>query len=134
MAQFAEHFVEFASDFGYRLDYSDGSVEVVERLIREQLASRQRWSRGKVKKANRPIASLAGAYLGEVMRRNLGGEWGWMPDYDVAAIQTPEGAWTSPPAKAQKRFDNGTEDDLVFYYDVIKSQYFDGREGATDVD
>jgi hypothetical protein len=29
---------------------------------------------------------------------------------------------TSPPAKAQKRFDNGEEDDLVVYYEVMKAE------------
>jgi hypothetical protein len=130
MAELAEHFVEFARDLGYELDYSESSIQVVEKLVREKLASRQPWSRGKVKKANRPIASLAGAYVGEVMLRNLGGEWGWMPDFDVAAVKAPAGGWTSPPAKAQKRFYNGTEDDLVFYYEALKSQVF-GGENAT---
>jgi hypothetical protein len=46
-----------------------------------------------------------------------------MPEYDVAAVQTPAGGWTSPPAKAQKRFVNGKEDDLVFYYEVLKREW-----------
>jgi len=57
-----------------------------------------------------------------VLIRHVGGHWGWMPDFDVAAVQLPSGTWTSPPAKAQKRFLNGKEDDLVFYYEALKSQ------------
>jgi len=53
--------------------------------------------------------------------RHLGGHWGWMPDFDVAAVQLPSGTWTSPPAKARKRFLNGKEDDLVFYYEALSS-------------
>ena len=40
----------------------------------------------------------------------------------MAAVQLPSGTWTSPPAKAQKRFLNGKEDDLVFYYEALKTQ------------
>jgi hypothetical protein len=43
-------------------------------------------------------------------------------DFDVAAVRLPSGTWTSPPAKAQKRFVNGKEDDLVFYYGALKTQ------------
>jgi len=61
------------------------------------------------------------AYLGEVMIRNVGGRWGWMPEFDVAAVQRSSGTCTSPPAKAQKRFVKGKDDDLVFYYEALKS-------------
>ena len=45
-----------------------------------------------------------------------------MPDFEAAAVKLPSGTWTSPPAKAQKRFVNGQEDDLIFYYEAMKSQ------------
>ena len=45
-----------------------------------------------------------------------------VPEFDVAAVQLPSGTWTSPPAKAQQRFVNGKEDDLVFYYEALKSE------------
>jgi hypothetical protein len=63
-----------------------------------------------------------GAYLGEVMIRRIGGRWGWMPDFDVAAVQLSSGTWTSPPAKAQKRFINGKEDNLAVYYQALKTE------------
>ena len=44
-----------------------------------------------------------------------------MPDFDVAAVKLPSERWTSPPAKAQKRFVNGQEDNLVAYYDALKT-------------
>lgn len=55
------------------------------------------------------------------MIRHVGGEWGWMPDVDVAAVKLPSGTWTSPSAKAQKRFVNGREDNLVAYYEALKT-------------
>ena len=131
MAKLANDFVEFARESGHELDYSEDSLRAVERIIDDELADWRPWRRGKAKKAAVPVASLVGAYVGEVMVRNLGGTWGWMPEYDVAAVQTAAGGWTSPPAKAQKRFINGKEDDLVFYYEVLKREWF--RDEPTDV-
>jgi hypothetical protein len=123
MAKLANDFVDFARESGYELDYSGESLRTVEQIIDAEFADWRPWRRGKAKKAAVPVASLVGAYVGEVMVRNLGGMWGWMPEYDVAAVQTPAGGWTSPPAKAQKRFVNGKEDDLVFYYEVLKREW-----------
>lgn len=47
---------------------------------------------------------------------------GWTPDFDVAAVQLRSGTWTSPPAEAQKRFVNVKEDDLVSYYEALRTQ------------
>ena len=131
MAKLANEFVEFARESGHELDYSEQSLRTVERIIDSEFADWRPWRRGRAKKASVPVASLVGAYVGEVMVRNLGGAWGWMPEYEVAAVQTPAGGWTSPPAKARKRFINGKEDDLVFYYEVLKREWF--RDEPTDV-
>jgi len=45
-----------------------------------------------------------------------------MPEFDVAAVRLPSGTWTSPPAKAQKRFADGQGDDLVAYYEVMRTR------------
>jgi hypothetical protein len=123
MAKLANGFVDFARESGYELDYSEASLPTVERIIDAEFSDWRPWRRGKAKKANVPVASLVGAYVGEVMVRNLGGTWGWMPEFDVAAVQTKAGGWTSPPAKAQKRFVNGHEDNLVFYYEALKREF-----------
>jgi hypothetical protein len=121
MQRLADDFVRSMRDFDWELDYSEQSIQTLEEMIDRQFADWRPWRRGKVAKKNAPIASLVGAYLGEVMIRHIGGQWGWMPDFDVAAVQLPSGTWTSPPAKAQKRFVNGKDDDLVFYYEALKS-------------
>jgi hypothetical protein len=122
MQRLADDFVRSMRDLEWELDYSEQSIRMLEEMIDRQFADWRPWRSGKVAKKNVPIASLVGAYLGEVMIRHVGGHWGWMPDFDVAAVQLPSGTWTSPPAKAQKRFQNGREDDLVFYYEALKSQ------------
>ena len=122
MQRLADDFVRSMRDFDWEFDYSEESIRMLEEMIDRPFADWRPWRSGKVAKKNLPIASLVGAYLGEVMIRHVGGHWGWMPDFDVAAVQLPSGTWTSPPAKAQKRFLNGKEDDLVFYYEALKSQ------------
>jgi hypothetical protein len=122
MQRLADEFVRSMRDFEWELDYSEQSIRTLEEMIDRQFADWRPWRSGKVAKKNLPIASLVGAYLGEVMIRHVGGHWGWMPDFDVAAVQLPSGTWTSPPAKAQKRLLNGKEDDLVVYYEALKSQ------------
>ena len=117
----ADEFVGSMRELDWELDYSEQSVRTLEEMIDQQFADWRPWRRGKVAEKNVPVASLVGAYLGEVMIRHNGGHWGWMPDFDVAAVQFPSGTWTSPPAKAQKRFLNGKEDDLVFYYETLKA-------------
>jgi hypothetical protein len=118
MKRMADGFVDQMRDFGWNLDYSEQSLHVLEQMIDQQFADWPPWRRGKAARKYLPIASLVGAYVGEVMLRCLGG-WGWMPDFDVAAVQMASGTWTSPPAKAQKRFRNGKEDDLVIYYETL---------------
>jgi hypothetical protein len=121
MKRLAAEFVAAMRDLGWELDYSEQSVRTLEEMIEQQFEDWRPWRTGKVAKKNLPIASLVGAYLGEVMIRHLGGHWGWMPEFDVAAIQLRSGTWTSPPAKAQKRFVNGTGDNLAFYYEALKT-------------
>ena len=122
MKRLAEDFVRSMRDVDWELDYSEESIRTLEEMIDHQFADWRPWRNGKAAKKNVPIASLVGAYLGEVMIRHVGGHWGWMPDFEVAAVKLRSGTWTSPPAKAQKRFLNGEEDDLVFYYEALKSQ------------
>ena len=122
MKRLADEFVRLMRELDWELDFSERSVRTLEEMIERQFEDWRPWRSGKVAKKSLPVASLVGAYLGEVMIRHIGGHWGWMPDFDVAAVQLPSGTWTSPPAKAQKRFVNGEEDDLVVYYEVLKGQ------------
>ena len=122
MKRLAEEFVGLMRDLDWKLDFSEQSIQTLEEMIERQFEDWRPWRSGKVAKKNLPIASLVGAYLGEVMIRHLGGRWGWMPEFDVAAVRLPAGTWTSPPAKAQKRFVDGKEDDLSHYYAALKTQ------------
>lgn len=91
MKRLADEFVGLMGDLDWQLDYSEQSVRTLEEMIECQFADWRPWRRGQVAKKNLPIASLIGAYFGEVMIRQIGGEWGWMPEFEVAAVQHPVG-------------------------------------------
>src|SRR5439155_21798451 len=109
MKRLADEFGGLMRELHWQRDDSEQSVQKLEEMIERQFADWRPWRSGKVAKKNFPVASLVGAYLGEVMIRNVGGRWGWMPEFDVAGVQRPFEIWTSPPSKAQTRFVNGPE-------------------------
>jgi hypothetical protein len=74
MQRLAEQFVESMRDLGWELDYSEESLQTVEDMIDRQFGDWRPWRRGRAAKKNTPIASLVGAYVGEVMIRHVGGE------------------------------------------------------------
>jgi hypothetical protein len=111
----AETFRDLASDFGVDLDYSPESLREVERFISENFADRH----GRVKRKHRDLSGATGAYLTEVILRNLGGHWDWEPEWEVAGIRFPDGGFTSPLAKSRKRFEDGPGDEFVSYYQML---------------
>jgi hypothetical protein len=84
MKRLSDEFVGLMRDLDWKLDYSEESVQTLEEMIKQQFGDWRPWRRGKVAAKNLPVASLVGAYLGEVMIRHFGGHWGWMPDFDGA--------------------------------------------------
>lgn len=106
MGGYAQEAVDLAQrDFQVKLDYSEESIRRLEDLIARQ---------GQVSaERRRRFALLWGAYLGEVARRHHGAEW--LAD-GVLKFGTGE---LSPPSKVNKRFINGAEDNVYFYYQMI---------------
>jgi hypothetical protein len=67
------------------------------------------------------VANTFGAFLGEVMRQELGGEWKYV-DFQgqrLLALYSNEQNWSLPTYKAGKQFMNGEEDDVMFFYQVF---------------
>jgi hypothetical protein len=93
MRRLADEFVAAMGELGWSLDFSEQSLETLEEMIDNQFSDWRPWRRGKAAKKNVSIASLVGAYTGEVMVRHLGARWGWMPEFDVAAVRLPSGMW-----------------------------------------
>jgi hypothetical protein len=112
----AESFRAFAADMGFELDYSPESLSQVERLITEALSGRN----GKPKRKYRELSGVTGAYVAEVILRNIGGEWGFEPEWEAGGIRLPSGMWVFPLHKAGKRYEDGPGDDFASYYMVVK--------------
>jgi len=114
----AEAFREAAEGFGFYLDYTPGSLGEVERLITEKLSDRK----GMPKKKWHDMAGATGAYLAEVILRNVGGSWGFNTEMDAGGIQLPGGTWIFPLHKSRKRYEDGPGDDLVACFAVVSEQ------------
>jgi hypothetical protein len=118
----AEAFRSLAADHGFDLDYSPESLADVERLITEKFSGRG----GKPKKRWRDLSGTSGAYVAEVILRNIGGTWGFQSEFQAGGIQLPSGTWVFPLHKSRKRYEDGPGDDFVSYYSVIADGEADG--------
>ena len=92
--------------------YTRESVEYIDQFLERQAAI--------VKESEESInrfVSLLGAYLGECIIANYGGEW--LESADGLAIQIQHRGnyhWIKPFHKVYKRIVNGSEDHLGFYF------------------
>jgi hypothetical protein len=130
MEAYAEDAVDYARQhFHLTLDYTDDSVKVVEEMLDKLHRDLPRgWKRlFKRPPSEQVIATMAnmyGGYVGEVFRRNHGGEWcaqDNVPGVDgpVIAVKVREGESWFLPAKVYKRLMNGWEDNVAFFYQMI---------------
>lgn len=120
----ARKFVEVARAQGFPgvLDYSAQSIAVLDQIV------------GGFHDGGDPVDQMGGTilvascYLGEVMRKTAGAEWidgatADVPDEMRFSFMMTLGETTLVPyAKVAKRLENGPEDDLVFYYQVLLQQ------------
>jgi hypothetical protein len=110
----AARFVEIMGELApqLRLDYSPASLETLEEFIAARFDPPGSSYVGEAL----PIG--VGCYVGEVVVRNLGGRW----QPDGAPVVVDVGGRikrTYPVQKAHKRFDNGPEDNLAWFYKVV---------------
>jgi hypothetical protein len=119
--------------FGISLDYSTGSMEKLEVLLTKLHDSIPRGFFAKLTKPapsaqdmNR-VAMMLGGYIGEVIRRNAGGgtwttESEAFPGEEVITFRTTSGLDLWPHAKVLKRLENGPEDNVWHYFQVLRKQ------------
>lgn len=120
----ADYAARFAADtvvlvrgrIGVQLDYSPGSLRLVDRSIEG------------LRREGRPVAELAetlvgfGAYVGEVMVRQAGARWVDFNPHERAlfghafGVRTPDGQVWNPLGKAFKRYTNGPDHSLYTFY------------------
>lgn len=116
----AENAVNFAlSNFNIKLDWSDDSIENVE-IILGKLHKQSK----KDKPTSDEIFGIArpfGSYMGEVYRRNHGAEWGLVTidGETLPGLSCPKNGLFWPWGKAQNRIENGEEDNVWQYYQIL---------------
>jgi hypothetical protein len=106
-------FVEIMGDLApeVRLDYSPASLSSLEEFIARQFDPPGSSFFGE------SLAVGVGAYVGEVVIRNLGGRW--EPDGAPVVVGIGRIERTYPVQKAHKRFSNGPADSLAWFYQVV---------------
>jgi hypothetical protein len=110
--------VDFARDgFAFRLDWSDGSIQQIEAILtrmHDEMASAQPTGDQILQ-----FAKMFGSYVGEVFRKNHGGQWGMVTlgGDTFPGMQADNGGgrfW--PWGRVRKRLLNGPEDNVWHYY------------------
>lgn len=129
MAATAECAVRMAAKAGIRLDYSDASIEAVERQLaglHDQLQASKLDSMRSPPPSEREFQAMCfyfGTYIAEVLRRTYGGTWSnqsalhpghEIPTFHVGASRME--IW--PQIKVEKRLRNGPEDNVWHYFQL----------------
>ena len=106
--------------FGEALDYSEASIGAIERLVDDIKYSMP----GGATAANIDLlCRVGGAYIGEVFRRQVGGEWiDWEDQYGKAIAFQSGGIKVFPMDKVRKRIAGGAEHNLRDYYEAFRDQ------------
>ncbi|WP_157441900.1 hypothetical protein [Actinoplanes awajinensis] len=104
---------------GYRADFSPPSLWEIERFFETEAPGGRPRTGGLLADDLGTRIFAVGAYLGEVIRRQVGGDWSGDdsdPSAEVHATLTlPNGAVVWPVQRVMKRFSNGSEDSTVVY-------------------
>jgi hypothetical protein len=109
----AEHVRAVQRLTGIELDYSPASLEICDRLVDEG------WSDGAPARVD-AVVNLFGAYLGEVIIRNLGGQWAIDEKFGLCVAGIGKiGGRALPVVQAGRRFMQGRQALLSSYYRSI---------------
>ena len=101
------------SNFGVELDYSAESLALLDKIIDEHFPKKQA-------PAMDTTLLTFGAYVGETIRRLLGGEWEETDNHELALNKVGGIAQLFPMNKTRKRFENGIEDSLADFYVAVR--------------
>lgn len=106
--------------FDVRLDFSEASVATLDRIVDDIHYS---IPDGKTAENIDLVCRLWGAYIGEVFRRHVGGEWvRWDDQFGTSVAFQSGGVTVFPEDKVRKRILSGPEHNLRDYYQVFRDQ------------
>lgn len=132
MQAYAQDAVDLAREqFQVNLDFSESSLEQVEKILAGLHNSLPRgvlsklFRRGPSQEQIWEMAKGWGGYVGEVIRQRWGGEWATETAVHPGTVITLHvlGSDIFPPAKVYKRLTNGAEDNIWYYYQVLKQDF-----------
>ena len=116
---YSQDAVDFsAKQFGIKLDWSDGSIANVEKALAQMSSSYVSTSRKPTDEQLMSFAKAYGSYVGEVYRRNHGGEWGMVTvgGSRFPGLRTTSGSSFWPWGRVFNRITKGAEDSIADYY------------------
>jgi hypothetical protein len=124
MQRFARKVVEQAKEcFDIILDYSEESIQDVDRILTGLYQANRR--KFLPEKEIAVTSMIFGAYLGEVFRHNVGGEWAmeYLTDSDDFIIVKIDGNKFMPIEIVYKFLSDGPEESLSLHYQAFKSKH-----------
>ncbi|MBR0751504.1 hypothetical protein JQ604_04850 [Bradyrhizobium jicamae] len=111
---------------GYRADFTLESLKHVDRFFEEQVSNGLPRPGGLLSQELGARLFALGAYVGEVIRRQNGGEWQGNdsdPQAEInIAVRLNDGTVLWPVQRVMKRFKNGTEDSIWAYGATLSRQ------------
>jgi hypothetical protein len=115
----AEWIADALTSSGYAADFSSTSLTEVDRFFDEHAPDGKPLPNGLLARELGPRMFALGAYVGEVIRRNIGGEWAVDEDNPNAEIdlelRLSDGSTVWPVQRVMKRYQNGPEDAIAAY-------------------
>lgn len=123
MHAYALDAVDFAREkFNVTLDFSEGSLKSVEKILNHLHETYGDFSDDDMD----ALTKMFGGYVSEVMKQFYGGHWKLetraFPGAEVLTFEIlGHDLW--PHFKAGKRLVNGSEDNIWFYYRVLKQDF-----------
>jgi hypothetical protein len=117
LASGSEWIAKALSSSGYRVDFSPQSLWEIDRFFDDHSKNGAAKPGGLLSQDLGSRLFAIGSYIGEVVRREIGGEWVG-DDADPRAeinveLHLPDGARSWPVQRAMKRFKNGPEDGIA---------------------
>lgn len=122
--EIAESAVQYARERGAVLDYTKESLQTVDCFLGDCHDGSDRYDDEEGAKLLWNAAVLFGTYIGETLLRQGLAEKGfvWVEDDGLPVLNIPGGQTTvSPISKAHKRIQNGEEDSITSFADVVFS-------------